>query len=268
MAEKEWLFDRKWTQEFTRVRQEFMGSFLRNVQKQYELRTALDLGCGVGYFSNYLRTFGFEVVAVDGREENAAEARRRHPEIEVLCRDIEDSQVADLGVFDFVACIGLLYHLENPFRAIRNIFALTGKVLLIETMSSPHRNATMDLLDEGVGEDQALQYVAFYPSEACFVKMLYRAGYPFVYRFRELPNDALFRTTLVRKRQRTFLTASKMPLSAPNLVLAREQLRLVGGDLDPWTTRLSRPWRALFQVRVVAAKILRPARGPAGEKSK
>jgi hypothetical protein len=124
----------------------------------------------------------------------------------------------------------------------------------------------MDLLDEGVGEDQALKYVAFYPSEACFVKMLYRAGFPFVYRFRVLPDDALFRATPVRKRQRTLLAASKIPLSTPNLELAKEEVRLVGGDLDPWTTSLSRPWRVLFQARVLAAKLLKPARGQAKPK--
>lgn len=267
-VEKQWLFDRKWTRDFTKVRQEFMGTFLKDVQKQFELRTALDLGCGVGYFSKYLRDLGFEVVAIDGREENATEGRKRHPEIRFLCGDIEDSQVTEIGTFDFVACIGLLYHLENPFRAIRNIFAMTSKVLLVETMYSPHSDATMELLDEGVAEDQALNYVAFYPSAACIVKMLYRAGFRFVYRFRQLPNDDLFRPTLARKRLRMFLAASNVPLSTPNIILAKEQIRLVGGDLDPWATHLSWVYRAVFQLRVLAAKALRPIRGTAGAKFK
>ena len=266
--EKQWLFDREWTQNFTKVRQEFMGGFLRDVQKQSELQTALDLGCGVGYFSKYLKDFGFKVIAVDAREENIAEAKRRHREISFLCQDIEDSEIAELGTFDFVACIGLLYHLENPFRAIRNIRTLTGKILMIETMCSPHRSATMDLLDEGTEEDQALNYVAFYPSEACFVKMLYRAGFPFVYRFRELPGDELFKTSLWRKRQRTFLVASKAALSVANLILEKEPIRLVGGDQDPWVTKFSWVRRGAFHLRVLAAKALKPMRGTASVKSK
>ncbi len=266
--EKQWLFDREWTQNFTKVRQEFMGGFLRDVRKQHELGTALDLGCGVGYFSKYLSDFGLKVVAVDAREENIAEAKRRHREISFLCRDIEDCQIADLGTFDFVACIGLLYHLENPFRAIRNIRALTGKMLMIETMCSPHQNATMDLLDEGANEDQALNYVAFYPSEACFVKMLYRAGFPFVYRFRELPGDELFKASLWRKRQRTFLVASKTSLSLGNLILEKEPIRLVEGDQDPWVTKFSWLKRGAFQLRLLAAKALKPTRGTASVKSK
>ena len=266
--EKQWLFDRKWTQDFTKVRQEFMGEFLRQVQQTNQLRTALDLGCGVGYFSAYLRKLGLKVVGLDGREENATEATRRHPEVTFLCRDIEDPQIAQIGTFDFVCCIGLLYHLENPFRAIRNIFGLTGKILLIETMYSPRRDATMDLLDEGREEDQALNYVAFYPSEACLVKMLYRAGFPFVFRFQELPNDPLFKASLWRKRQRTFLAASKVALSIPMLGLAKEQMRLVGGDLDPWATNLSWVQRRAVQLRVMGAKILRPMRGTTSAKSK
>jgi SAM-dependent methyltransferase len=260
-VEKQWLFDRKWTQDFTRVRQEFMGEFLQQTRGEHGVRTALDLGCGVGYFSIFLRNLGLDVLGVDGRAENTVEASRRYPGINFLCRDIEDPQTIQIGTFDFVCCIGLLYHLENPFRAIRNVFALTVKFVLIETMSTPGANATMDLLDEGVGEDQGLNYVAFYPSEACLVKMLYRAGFRFVYQFRELPDDPLFKNSVWRRRQRTFLAASKVCLSSPSLTLVEEPIRLVGSKLDPWVTKLSGVQRAVFQLRMLGAKILKLIRG-------
>ena len=261
-AQKQWLFDSKWTQDFTRVRQEFITEFLQNVRRQYVLKSSLDLGCGVGYFSEHLSKLSFEVVAVDGREENAAEARRRHPNIDFICRNVEDSSLPGLGKFDFVACIGLLYHLENPFHAVRNIFLMTGTVALIETMCSPHFDPMMDLLDEENVEDQSLNCVAFYPTESCLIKMLYRAGFPFVYRFRELPNDELFRSTLWRKQERTFIAASRVPLSVSNAVLATEPTRKAGTDKDPWATIFSRLGNRLcgryFQFGVVASKRLRP----------
>jgi hypothetical protein len=41
---------------------------------------------------------------------------------------VEDLSLRDIGTVDLVLSVGLLYHLENPFRAIRNFHALTGKL--------------------------------------------------------------------------------------------------------------------------------------------
>jgi SAM-dependent methyltransferase len=262
--EKKWLFDRQWTRDFTGIRQKFIAEFLGNVRPQMGLGSALDVGCGVGDFSKFLSELGFSVIAVDGREENVTEAKRRYPEISYRVANVENLPVAEMGTFDLVLCFGLLYHLENPFRAIRNLHSLTGRVLLIETMCTPYANTTMELLDEGHCEDQGLNYVAFYPSESTFVKMLYRAGFPFVYRFERLPVHELYTKTLWRKRLRTMLVTSKIALTAPNLALVRDQLRPVPGRSDPWTTPLSRLRdflvASLFKLRVFAARIMKPWR--------
>lgn len=239
-AEKKWTFDDDLTRGYTKVRQQFIAEFLEPVRRQLDLVSALDLGCGVGYFSKFLSDMGFRVVAVDGREENAAEGQRRHPEITFLTRNAEDSALPQIGSFDFVLCVGLLYHLENPFRAVRNLYALTEKVLLLESMCTPGEDATLQLLDESHDDNQGLNYVALYPTEPCLVKMLFRAGFPFVYRFQRLPRDKQFTTTVWRGRSRTFLAASKIVLTAPNLVLAHELVQPTVGSTDPWTTKLSR----------------------------
>ena len=141
---------------------------------------------------------------------------------------------------DLVLCAGLLYHLENPFRVIRNLHALTSKVLFVEGMCTPGPGATMELLDEGTTKDQGLDFVAFYPTEACLIKMLYRAGFPFVYFFQRLPEHPLYRESIRRKRERTMVAAAKLSLNAPNLALAQETERPVRGLFDPWTTGLMR----------------------------
>jgi SAM-dependent methyltransferase len=262
-VDRQWIFDVPVSRDYTGVRQSFVREFLETVRQQTELASALDLGCGVGDFSKFLSDMGLSVAAVDGREENAIEARRRYPEIKFITGNAEDLPVHTMGTFDLVLCVGLLYHLENPFRAIRNFHSLTEKVLLIETMYVPGSEPTMSLLDEGVCEDQGLNYVAFYPSESCVVKMLHRAGFPFVYRFQQLPADPLFTATIWRKRVRTLLAASKIALKAPNLVSAPEPMR-PSAALDPWITRWSRYrdlCRAkLFPLRVLAARLLTPLR--------
>ena len=261
--EKQWIFDIPWARDFAVVRQEFIRKFLEALRQQVDLASAMDLGCGVGEFSKFLSGMDLNVVAVDGREENAREAKRRYPEIHFMTADVEELPVPTIGTFDVVLCIGLLYHLENPFRAIRHFHSLTEKVLLIETMCVPGPEPTMSLLDEGVCENQGLNYVAFYPSESCLVKMLYRAGFPFVYRFQRLPKDPLYTATIWRKQIRTFLAASKIALTTPNLLPTPEPMR-PSAALDPWMTGLSRSrdlCRAkLFPLRMLAARLSKPLR--------
>ena len=112
------------------ARMEFLRRVIPPWQPLLGLHTALDLGCGVGYFSTMLRDLGLSVTAADARPKNIAEARSRHPGIDFRVADAEDASLASLGTFDLVVCFGLLYHLENPLRAMRNLRALTGKILV------------------------------------------------------------------------------------------------------------------------------------------
>jgi hypothetical protein len=80
--------------------------------------------------------------------------------------------ILQLGWFDLVLCFGLLYHLENPLRAIRHLRGLTEKCLLLESMCLPEEKPSMLLREEPRQEDQSLTDVACYPSEGSLVKML------------------------------------------------------------------------------------------------
>jgi SAM-dependent methyltransferase len=240
-VESEGVFDVPVARDYVKMRLAFVATFVETVRKQLELASALDVGCGVGYFSKFLSDMNFRVVAVDGREENVVQAKKRYPKITFLRRNVEDPALLEMGKFELVLSVGLLYHLENPFRAIRNLHSMTDKLLLIETMCVPSLQPTMDLLDEAPAENQGLNYVAFYPSESCLIKMLYRAGFPFVYRFKRLPKCKPFASTFWRKKSRTFLAASNIALTAPNLVLAEEPCRPVpSASDDPWSTFISR----------------------------
>ena len=217
------MFDSEATRIYTEVRQKFISKFVSEVWRGSKLKTALDVGCGVGYFSEFLDNLGFGVVAIDGRDQNIAEARRRYLGIDFICMDAESDAFSKVGVFDFVLCVGLLYHLENPFRAIRNLHAATGEVLFLESMIAPGSKPQMSLIDETRVEDQGLNHVAFYPTESCCVKMLYRSGFPHVYRFKSLPTHPLLRGTIWSRQQRTMLVASKKPLELSALSLVPDK---------------------------------------------
>jgi SAM-dependent methyltransferase len=219
---KSFIFDQPQQAEYMERRCAFLGRFLPQWKRDLNLRTALDVGCGVGYFSAFLRDAGFQVTAVDGREQNVAEARARHSGIEFRAYDVEDLQMATLGTFDLVLAFGLLYHLENPFRAVRNLHALTGKVLLIESLFVPGEAPALLLLDEYGVEDQSLRAVSCYPTEAAIAKMAFRSGFPHVYGFREFPDHEQFRRADGRDRARTMFAAATCEVRSPLLEAATE----------------------------------------------
>jgi SAM-dependent methyltransferase len=222
----------------------FLREPIAEWKTKFSLKTAWDVGCGVGYFSVLLNELGFQTRALDGRAENTEEAMRRIPDLDVRVADVEDSSLPGLGEADLVLCLGLLYHLENPFRAIRNLAQLTGKLMVIESVCTWEDLPVLYLLEEGPTEDQGLRHIAFYPSEACLVKMLYRSGFSHVYRFTHLPNNVDFQSSLDQTKRRTMLVASRMEISSPFVTLVPE----IPATYYPWHTAWARGMQAIRRV--------------------
>jgi tRNA (mo5U34)-methyltransferase len=228
--ERGFIFDQPHYRGLNKAREETLHQLLGSLRKDMTLQSAVDVGCGVGYFSAFLQTLHFNVLGLEGRPENVAEARSRVPGVEFRLADAEGTGIGSLGKFDLTICFGLLYHLENPFVAIRNLFALTGKVAILEGMCLPGSEPILEVRDEGLTEDQGLRHVALYPTENGLVKLLYRSGFPYVYRFRNPPAHHDYQTSRHQKRVRTILAASTLPLRTDMLVLAAEPRT----NPDPW----------------------------------
>ena len=223
-------FDQKHYRELIQARGETIRRVVGELQPVLGLSTAIDVGCGVGFFSETLRKSGLSVGGFDGRRENILEARARFPQIPFECGDIEDPAITRMGKFDLVLCFGLLYHLENPMLAIRHLRAVTRKGLLLESMCVPGAQAEMLVREEARAADQSLTDIALCPSENGLVKMLYRAGFENVYRVAELPEHDDFRETPEHARRRTVLFASIAPVQLAGFVEVAEP-RAVD---DPW----------------------------------
>jgi SAM-dependent methyltransferase len=141
----------------------------------------LDAGCGVGHFIHYYESRGCEIVGVDGRSENIAEVQRRHPAVRAVVGDVENYDLTQLGRFDIVHCLGLLYHLENPIAALRNLKHVCDGLLVLETMVMDAASPVMTLADETKTVNQALRGIGCRPSPAFVVMALNRIGYRHVY---------------------------------------------------------------------------------------
>jgi FkbM family methyltransferase len=228
-------FDQKEYRRLIEARGETIQSAVTRLKPALGLSNAVDAGCGVGFFSQTLAECGLNVCGFDARGENVAEARRRFPDIPFEQGDIEGKVILELGRFDLVLCFGLLYHLENPLLAIRNLRGLTEKCLLLESMCLPEEKPSILLREEPRQEDQSLTEVACYPSEGGLAKMLYRAGFKLVYRLIPLPDHDDFRETAQHARRRTILLASTAPIDIAGFRLVPEPVEAE----DPWVKKPS-----------------------------
>jgi len=253
------IFDHKHYESLNSSRGAVVSSLLAELQAPLGLKTAIDIGCGLGYFSELLRALGFDVTAVDGRTENTKEAARRYPGIKFHTYNAEDPSLTALGKFDLVFCFGLLYHLENPFRVIRNLYAMTNRLLLVEGVIYPGDSALMGLVDETPFDDQGLNHVAFYPTEACMAKMFYRSGFCNVYRLSPMADHSDYRSATGLPRVRTMLAAAPAHLSSQLLTVIPEPI----SSFQPWDAtsvaahvRVSRIWRGfwLWRARISAIR--------------
>ena len=226
-------FDQKEYRQLIEARGETIHRTVTRLKTVVELLNAVDVGCGVGFFSQTLVECGLNVCGFDGREENVAEARHRFPHIPFEQGDIEERGILQLGRFDLVLCFGLLYHLENPVQAIRNLRGLTEKCLLLESMCLPDEKPWMLLREEPGQEDQSLSDIACYPSEGSLVKILYRAGFGKVYRVIPPPDHDDFRETVEHARRRTVLLASHTSIDVAGFRLIPEP----ADPEDPWAKK-------------------------------
>ena len=87
-------------------------------------KTVLDIGCNAGFFAMRVKELGASrVVAIDLDPVVLTQARflaeRSGLELELYERTAYD--IVDLGPFDIVLCLGVLYHLRHPLLALDNI---------------------------------------------------------------------------------------------------------------------------------------------------
>jgi 2-polyprenyl-3-methyl-5-hydroxy-6-metoxy-1,4-benzoquinol methylase len=116
-------------------------------------RTVLEVGAGVGRLTSFFINRGCSVVVTEARSENVAELRRRLPTVDAREADVEES-LEHFGRFDVVFCYGVLYHLESPLRALRNLGAVCDDLLLIETMVCDSLQLILLLEDEPTTANQ------------------------------------------------------------------------------------------------------------------
>jgi SAM-dependent methyltransferase len=158
-----------------------------------EGKRVLDVGSGPGHFSPLYTSRGCEVVAIDGRPDNIAECQRQYPLVRGVVGDVQTFELSTLGRFDLIHCFGLLYHLENPIAALRNMFSVCDGVLLLETIVMDASRPVLAIEDESKTVNQALAGIGCRPSPTFVTLALNRVGFRHVYGLAEPPDHEDFR---------------------------------------------------------------------------
>jgi SAM-dependent methyltransferase len=199
---------------------------LESLQFSLEGKAVLDVGCGVGHLAQFFVKRGCKVVCIDARKENIDSLRLRYPDLVAKVASVETESLSQLGMFDIVFCYGLLYHLENPTMALRNMASVCQGLLLLETIVCDHALPVLRIEDESAAFSQAMRGLGCRPSPSYVVLTLNRVGFRFVYAPKVPPQHQEFRfeckNNLDWQRDghplRCIFVASRTQLQNPHLV--------------------------------------------------
>lgn len=124
-------------------------------------KTVLDIGAWDGYYSFKAEEMGAKrVVALDyfswfrnGKKGFDTAHAVKESKVESISVDFMQHNLEEIGTFDIVLFLGVLYHLEEPFAALKRLASVTKELAVIDT--------------EGIyvpkNEDKAL--FEFYPND-------------------------------------------------------------------------------------------------------
>lgn len=172
------------------------------------ISTVLELGSLEGGHSLHLAAQpGIRrVVAVEGRPDNVARAEFVQDVLGVAnlsfhTLDLDTAPLTQLGRFDAVFCMGLLYHLREPWRLLSEIGKVSRNLFVWTHYTESRRTHCVDPGYEGASYRETwlrqarhplsgLCRKAFWPTMASLEQMLHGAGFDTVHVFDRDPDHA------------------------------------------------------------------------------
>lgn len=150
-------------------------------------KRVLDLGCNAGFWSLCAIESGCDyVLGIDARQMHIDQAefvfdvkkvdRTRY---NFYCGNIFNLLTNDLGSFDIVLFLGLMYHINKPITLLEKISAINTDVLVIDTVISKQRGSIIELRHENLTDPRnAIDYeLVMIPSRTAVLDMTHQFGY-------------------------------------------------------------------------------------------
>lgn len=165
-------------------------------------RTVLDIGAWDGFFSFEAERRGAKrVLATDhhcwggmgwGSKDGfllAREALGSH--VEDMEIDVLDLSPMNVGTFDLVLFLGVLYHMRHPLLALERVADVTKDMLILETHIGDHTDRPLMVFYPGAElADDVSNWWG--PNEACVKAMLFDVGFKVVAVYHRAGDRATF----------------------------------------------------------------------------
>ncbi len=161
--------------------------------------SVLDIGAWDGYFSFLAERRGASrVLAIDspnfcwnkerlviageetktnGKEGFEFARTQLNSKVEDKEMEVEDITKESVGTFDTVLCLGILYHMKDPYKIIRNLYELTNKKLIIETHTDGNYLSAPAMIFYPTNELNNDSGNWWGPNISCLVEMLKSVGF-------------------------------------------------------------------------------------------
>ncbi len=150
-------------------------------------KRVLDLGCNAGFWSLAAIDAGCEhVLGIDGRPMHVEQANLvfeasgiAPSRYDFRCANLFDVMADDLGSFDLVLCLGLLYHVSKPMSLLEWISRVNRDVLLIDTALSLLPGSAFEVRHEPTDDPRASceRDLVLIPTRSAVLDMVRAVGY-------------------------------------------------------------------------------------------
>lgn len=102
-----------------------------------DVRRLADIGAADGDLGIFLATHGFDVALIDHAPTNANGlegakilAQNLAPETRIFDVNLDDGDLLPESSYDLIFFLGILYHLQNPFFALRRLSMITKEMII------------------------------------------------------------------------------------------------------------------------------------------
>jgi tRNA (mo5U34)-methyltransferase len=148
-------------------------------------KRTLDIGAWDGWFSFEMERRGAEVTAVDvASMPNFLYAHRRlRSRVTYIISDVIDLDPKEIGQFDYVLFLGVLYHVRHPLLSLESVCALTREVAIVDSFvidgdERTHISSPLPFMEFYEADELGGQLDNWFgPTTDCLISLIRAAGF-------------------------------------------------------------------------------------------
>lgn len=126
-------------------------------------KRVLDLGCNAGFWSLCAVEYGCDyILGIDGRQMHIDQANLvfevngiDKSRYDFRCGNIFDILTEEIGSFDIVLCLGLMYHISKHIDLLELISKINKDILIIDTSLSTKNGSVLEVRKDNIDDPRS-----------------------------------------------------------------------------------------------------------------